>query len=157
MPWTLNALLHHPDFPQYDAWVHERFAPGEYILRQGEPGRDVYLVLAGTVRVLGQIDVEAGRPVRPAYFDLGEHGIFGTLSLFDQASRSADVQAVSDCEVAVIDGRALTDFMERHPKLGYSILKQLFSHSAEQIRKNRKRVLSMLAWGLKAHRISHCL
>ncbi len=157
MHWTLNTLLHHPEFSENDVWMRERFAPGEYILKQGESGRDVYLVLEGKVRVLGQINIAQGRPVRPAYFDLGERGIFGALSLFDASSRSADVRAITDCNVAVIDGRALTEFMERNPGMGYAILKQLFSQSVEQIRKNRKRVLSMLAWGLKAHGISHCL
>ena len=157
MPSTLYALLHHPDFPENRAWVRGSFVPSEYILRHGDSGRDVYLVLKGKVRVLGQIHLDSGQRVRPGYYDLGEQGIFGALSLFDESSRCADVQALTSCELAVIDAQSLAQFMEQNPRLGYRVLRELFSHSVEQIRKNRQRVLSILAWGLEAHRISHCL
>ncbi|MGD2076364.1 MAG: cyclic nucleotide-binding domain-containing protein [Gammaproteobacteria bacterium] len=157
MPSTLHALLHHPALPEHRAWVREPFAAGEYVFRLGESGHDVYLVLRGRVRVLGRVDLEDGQRVRPGYLDLGERQVFGALSLFDRSRRCADVQAISDCEIAVIDAHALATFMEQNPQLGYRILRELFSCSVEQIRKNRHRVASMLAWGLKAHGITQCL
>jgi small-conductance mechanosensitive channel len=75
------------------------FGRGETIVRQGDAGSSMFIVVRGRVRV-----VEAsGREL--AAFDAG--GYFGEMSMLTGQPRSASVQAVDDCEVLELTAESL--------------------------------------------------
>ncbi|HYC00205.1 MAG TPA: MMPL family transporter [Candidatus Limnocylindrales bacterium] len=85
-----------------------KFATGEYIVRNGDEGREMYLILAGDAEV--RLDKGATIP-------LGRGGILGEMALLRKARRGADVVAATDVEVLVIDEDFLRRLRIRYPRL----------------------------------------
>jgi CRP-like cAMP-binding protein len=76
---------------------------GEVILREGRLGRELYIILEGTVVV-----TRAGRIVN----EWGPGDYFGELAAIEAAPRSATVTATSDLEVLIVGPRELEAMME---------------------------------------------
>ena len=75
---------------------------GEVILREGRLGRELFVILTGTVTV-----TRAGRVVNL----LGPGDYFGELAAIEAAPRSATVTATSDLEVLIIGPREFESIM----------------------------------------------
>ena len=89
------------------------FGAGTTLVRAGESGQEVFVVLEGEVSVA--VD---GREV--AVLKEGEW--FGELALIDPAPRDATVTTLSPCELLVIDGRRFLPLLEQVPVLANKIL-----------------------------------
>jgi CRP-like cAMP-binding protein len=145
------------DFPEGVAWTRRSFAANEVIVREGEQAKDVYVVLEGWVRVTGTVEVDEQRRVHPGFCDLSSGQMFGELCLFDDEPRSATVAAISDCEIAVVDGQTLLRFLDSHPERGYPVLRHLIVTLVGRLRAANRRFVSVFTWGLKAHGIDRHL
>ena len=75
-----------------------RFAAGEAIVRQGEGGIGVYLLVEGRARVRRQTEDGTVRELDTVA--VGD--FFGELALLDEAPRVATVEAVEDCLCLVL-------------------------------------------------------
>jgi CRP-like cAMP-binding protein len=157
MSGPLRALLDSPDFPEGQSWRRRRVEAGEVVLREGDLTPDVYVILAGSVRVTGTVEVEAQRVLHPAFCDLEAGEIFGELCLFDDQPRSASVTALTACEVAVVPGQGLMAFLDAHPERGYPIMKFVIHTLVDRLRTANRRFVSVFAWGLRAYRIDQHL
>ena len=82
---------------------HLHVQDGEVILREGRLGRELYIILDGTVMVS-----RAGRDIN----EWGPGDYFGELAAIDEAPRSATVRATSDLEVLIVGPRDLEAMME---------------------------------------------
>ena len=153
----LHEILDHPDFKEGVLWVRRKLRAEETVFSQGDRGLDVYLILKGTVRVVGKVDLDDQRTVHPGFSDLGEGQVFGELPMFDGEPRSATVVALTDCELAVLAGEQLMAFMSVHPELGYPILKELIHLLVGRLRQANHRIFSLFAWGLKMRDIDRHL
>lgn len=94
---------------------------GQTIVGRLDPGREVYFVLSGTVRVT--MFAESGREV--AFRDLGAGSSFGEIAAIDGEPRSADVVAL---EEALVGAMSATDFLallRREPAVTEATLKKL--------------------------------
>lgn len=147
------VLLEHPQFLEGEDWVRRSLAAGETVFREGDPGQELYVVLAGTVRVIGQVEIGDERRVHPGMCDLAAGSFFGELALFDGEARSARVETLADTELAVINGERLLAFFDVHPEIGYRFLRQVMSTLVARLRRTNRKVESLLAWGLRAHQI----
>ena len=78
--------------------VISSFQAGATLVRQGQPGSDVYLVLDGVVRV-----VRDGEPLA----DYGPGALLGERAHLEGGVRTASLVAVSPCKVAAVDGPQL--------------------------------------------------
>ncbi len=147
---TLRALLEHPDFVEGQHWSREWYLAHQPIVEEGATGSQVYLLLDGKVRVLGDVALDEARHIRPGFFEFETGEVFGELALFDHGPRSASVVAVTDCELAVIDGDRLLAFLDQHRELGYEVLQELVGALVVRLRKTNRKLFSLMAWGLKA-------
>jgi len=83
------------------------FGRGEIIVRQGDAGSSMFIIVRGRVRI-----VEAsGREL--ASLDAG--GYFGEMSMLTGQPRSASVQAVDDCEVLELTAESLRSVALANP------------------------------------------
>ncbi len=157
MTSALERLLTHPDYEEGRMWRRQRLPANATIFAEGDTGRDVYLILAGTVRVVGNVDLDDQRKVHPGFSELEAGQVFGELRLFDDQPRSATVVCLSECELAVMDGDVLLAFLDSHPELGYPIFKELILALVGRLRQANKKIFSLFAWGLKMRGIDQHL
>ena len=153
----IKALLKHPKFVEGKFWNRINVAQGDEIMHQGETGHNLYLIEKGGLRVLGHINIDDNRHVNPGVCDLTAGDVVGELVLFDSGPRSATVQAVEDSTLIEIDGDGLMVFLENHTDIGFELLRSLMTVMVGRVRKNNDKILSLLAWGLKAHHIEQDL
>ncbi len=81
----------------------ETVAANGYIVRQGERGDTMYLILEGTAKV--EIETESGE--RMLVGELSEGEIFGEMALINEVERTANVIATEETEVLSIDWDSL--------------------------------------------------
>ena len=150
---ALYNLLEHPGFRAEVLWQSRRLAANHTVFAEGEYSREVYLILSGAVRVVGNVDLDEQRQLHPGFSELAEGQLFGEMPLFDGEPRSATVITLSECELAVMDGDRLMAFLDSHPEVGYPIYKELIHAMVVRLRQANKRIFSLFAWGLKTHGI----
>jgi CRP-like cAMP-binding protein len=105
----------------------EPYAPGEYVIRQGDVSEELYLCLSGELVVLHQ--GEAGQQREVARLHTG--GLFGEFAQLTGQARAATVQAASSCELVVVDKAAFTQVLRENPALAELISERLAERRAE--------------------------
>ncbi len=105
------------------------------IVKQGEPGNAMYLVLEGELRVRMMI---SGKETIIATLSLGE--FFGEMSLFDHGPRSADVVANKDSVLLKISAASFEKLFNVAPELAAPFLLSMSKTLAARIRADNKRL-----------------
>ncbi|HZS01100.1 MAG TPA: cyclic nucleotide-binding domain-containing protein [Chloroflexota bacterium] len=120
-------------FPQREAVVSQltlqRYRPGDYVVRQGEPGEEFYLVRNGQAEVVQVGD--DGWPHELAVLRRGDY--FGELALLYHQPRSASVRALSRLEVYGLD-RAAFETMIAPQLRDYGLTRQRIEERSELAR-----------------------
>ena len=70
------------------------YRAGEEIFREGDPARQMYVVLSGMVEIASR-----GRTIET----IGPGDALGVVSLIDGLTRTAGAVAATDCELATLD------------------------------------------------------
>lgn len=84
-----------------DALSSDDFKPGDYIIRYDEEGEWLYIIIEGTVEVIGRD--ENGQPKKVCEFKSGEH--IGELEFLNNHRTVADVRAVTAVNTAKLNRR----------------------------------------------------
>ena len=101
-----------------DAAACESFAPGETVVRQGERGDSLYLVVSGSLDVFkanggGSALALPGQHVA----SLHQADIFGEMALCTGEARSASVICKEECVLLEIERKHLLPLLEEHPEI----------------------------------------
>jgi CRP-like cAMP-binding protein len=99
----------------------ETFAPGEVIVRIGDPGSTLYIVRSGRVSVVREH--QSGSEMALATLGPGE--FFGELSIFDGEKRSATVVALEETSTVTLGRFDLVRVVSGNPQIGLSLLKSM--------------------------------
>ena len=91
---------------------------GEVLLRQGDPGDSLFLVISGRIRVVRHT---ANRP-DVVLAELGAGETVGEMALITGEPRSADVYAIRDTQLARLSKVAFERVLERHPKATFGMM-----------------------------------
>jgi CRP-like cAMP-binding protein len=97
------------------------FSKGSMIVGQGDAGTCMYLLTSGRVKV--SLASSEGKELVLDYLEAPAH--FGEMALVDSKSRSADVFAVTDVELLVLEGKDLSAAIQVQPRLALSIIATL--------------------------------
>jgi serine/threonine protein phosphatase PrpC len=100
-------------------------ATNEVIVRQGEPGDTLYVVVTGSFSVRIH-DAEVTRLAE------GEH--FGELSLIDDSPRSATIVARTPGHLLAIDREAFRAYCAQEPAVGNRVLWRLITTLSQRLR-----------------------
>ena len=92
------------------------FAAGQFVVRQGQVGTGLYVVLNGAVKVVRGAD-ELAR--------LGPGEFFGELSVIDQQPRNASVQATEPTACLALASWDLLALLETDPQLSLNLIRGL--------------------------------
>ncbi len=99
----------------------ESYSKDEYICYEGELGKDMYIILKGSVGVY--ITSAMGTPVEIAVLNTGD--FFGEMAIFDKLPRSASCVALEDSMCVAINESNLIGFMCQCPDVMERILKNM--------------------------------
>jgi CRP/FNR family transcriptional regulator, cyclic AMP receptor protein len=94
------------------------FKPGDYLMRQGESGIGLFIILSGKVRV--EKTDSSGRKVEVA--ENGPGDILGEMAVFDGAPRSASVNALVETSSLVLASWEFNAFLKAHPEAALELL-----------------------------------
>jgi small-conductance mechanosensitive channel/CRP-like cAMP-binding protein len=109
------------------ATTKRMYAPGEIIVRQGEPSAELFIIDQGTVVV--EVTSETGKT--RAVAKLGAGKFFGEMALMTGEPRSATVRAETECELLVVGHAAFHDTLAAVPGLVEKISDLLATRQAE--------------------------
>ena len=96
------------------------YSDGECIVREGDEGSTMFVVLSGRLQVLGNRD---GSEVPLAVLEAGD--IFGEMALFERARRSSTVRALGDARVMTLDKRTLLRRIKEDPLVALNLVEML--------------------------------
>jgi NTE family protein/lysophospholipid hydrolase len=85
---------------------------GEVVMREGEPGDDMFVVVSGRLRVVTTGPNGAEVPLA----ELGAGETVGEMAFISGEPRSATVYAIRDSELARLSGARFEQLLELHPK-----------------------------------------
>ena len=118
----------------------EYFEDRGMIVRQGDVGDCMYLVVDGRARVVHH---RGDRAVELAVFECGD--FFGEIALVGHGPRSADVEAVERCALLRISQASVSALVGVYPAAGYKLLIAIGRILVERLRaSNRRYVDSVL-------------
>jgi CRP/FNR family transcriptional regulator/CRP/FNR family cyclic AMP-dependent transcriptional regulator len=110
------------DLETFASMVKLRNYPkGAFIVSQNDQGSAMYLLVSGRVKV--SLASPDGKELALNYLDAPAH--FGEMSLVDTEPRSADVIAVCDVELFVLDAKDLSAAIQLNPRLALSLIATL--------------------------------
>jgi CRP-like cAMP-binding protein len=95
------------------------FAPGEAVVREGDPATRLYLIVKGTVRVEQAAVGEVAT--------LGEGNFFGELALLERHGRSATVTAVDEVECIAVSAWEFRSTLKERPAIALPMLEELIA------------------------------
>ena len=115
------------------SYAHTKIVPaGLTIFQKGDPGDCLFAVCAGTVRISNR-----SLDGKDAVFNLINAGdIFGEIALLDGHERTADAQAVTNCDLMVINRRDFIPIVSSDPTLALKVIELLCArlrHTSEQV------------------------
>ena len=113
----------------------EKVPQWSVIVKQGESGDTMYLILQGELRV--RIN-DLGKETILATLGAGE--FFGDISLFDHGPRSADVIANMDSILLKISSSAIEELSKEAPELATPFLRNIGQTLSARIRADNKRL-----------------
>ena len=98
------------------------YPPGHAVIRQGEPGYSVYIVLSGRVRVVESL---ADNPAEMCLSELGQGEVFGELGILQGRPRSATVIPLERTVCLVVPETDFMDALHASPEMALGLVRVL--------------------------------
>lgn len=131
------------------AGAFETWKAGEVIMKEGEDSDSMYLLLDGTVDVTKNMTLmTGGRGFGKAEKSMtrltaASSPVFGEMSLFGKAPRSATVSAAGDCLLFSLSGAGYGRLCESNPRLGLAVTRKAAAILSARVRKGNEDILKL--------------
>ena len=122
---------------------------GETIIREGEVGESMYVLLDGRVDVSKSLTLKVGRHqferTDNSLSQIGpdQHECLGEMGIVGQDERSATVLAVTDCAVLELKRVDFERYCEQDPAAGYLIARRIVQAVSERLRAANRDILKL--------------
>jgi hypothetical protein len=116
----------------------KRFAPGEIIVRQGDMGSEMYVIIQGHTQVFAGTGGE-----RKYILDMQRGEVFGDMALVRHSRRTADVVASDPVEVLAVDQRFLERLQRRYPRIASKVLLNLTRIVSDRLQSMTERFVAL--------------
>lgn len=112
------------------------------VFAKGDPGTSLFAILEGQVKV-----ISFSEQGKYAVFNVLSAGdIFGEIALLDGGERTADVIAITDCKLLVIERRDFLPLVHSRPDIAQKLIEVL----CERLRKTSRQVEEVMFLDLSA-------
>ena len=98
-----------------------QFEPDQMIFSRGDPGRDIYMVIEGRIRL--SVLSSDGREL--SFDHAGPGHVFGEIATLDGGERTAGATAISRVQAMSLPQKALMDLIEKNPKVATAAIRFL--------------------------------
>ena len=98
------------------------FRKGTLLCREGDPGREMFIVQKGKVQVRKKVG-----PGEKILAELGDGEFFGEMALLEGLNRSATVEALEDSKILVINPETFETLLKNNPEIALKMLKKMAS------------------------------
>ena len=98
-----------------------QFDPDQMIFSRGDPGREIYLVIEGRIRL--SVLSSDGREL--SFDHAGPGHVFGEIATLDGGERTAGATAISRVQAMALPQKALMELIENHPKVALAAIRFL--------------------------------
>lgn len=122
-----------------------RYAAGEVVFREGEPGEELFLVREGQVRVTKRLSGGVERPL----LLLGPGGAFGEMVAVGEPRRTASALAVTPTTVWALGQTGFQRLCEGEPRLGVKVLGRFALLLAERLRLTTELLRDTVRWSTR--------
>lgn len=102
----------------------KKYANGEVIFKEGSPGKIMYLLKLGKVKLTRE-NIKDRKKVEVTLGILSKDDYFGEMAVFDFGTRSATATAVGEVFVKVITQKDLQVMIEESPRLAWLFLRRM--------------------------------
>jgi HEAT repeat protein len=109
------------------------FVPGEVMMREGDAGGELFLLLEG--RAEAWLDYGGEAPRRLRTIEAGEY--IGEIAILDDAPRSATVVVVEASRALALDGDSLKALVMQMPEIAFELLRVMTA----RVRESERRML----------------
>lgn len=125
-----------------------RAEPGEVLIREGEAGEWMLLLLKGTVDVTKRVDApngQAGTPETSSRIAVIQRGAaVGEMSMLDSEPRYASCTAIEQVEAGVLGRQAIGLLIRDHPSVGAKLLVKITQMMAQRLRNTSNQLVKLL-------------
>jgi hypothetical protein len=112
----------------------EEYVRGEIVVREGEPGSELYLLLEGEV----EVRIDYGLPSERVVNRLAAVSAFGEMAVLDDETRTATIVVSEDARLAVLAGERLKELILAMPEISFEIFRELIARLRRAERRGRE-------------------
>jgi CRP-like cAMP-binding protein len=125
-------------------------ATGTVIMREGEPGDEMYLFAEGAVTVSKNLTLKIGKRAGFGQAEKSmvtlqaEHvSFFGDMAIIEHDTRSATITAAADCVLYAITRDDFEELCTNHPQVGVKVLRRVARVLSKRVRDGNQDVLKL--------------
>ena len=123
------------------------FPAGSEIIREGEPGDSMYIMISGEVEITKQLTLvlDEDTPKERVMIRLkAEDGVyFGEMSLLENDTRSATVTASTDCQLLELYQQDFLELIRHDTAMGVKLMLHLAQLLSRHLRKTNQDVVKL--------------
>jgi len=105
--------------------VRRSFMAGDFVIRRGDPGDELFLVRSGSFDIALDIKTGDGQSLSTRLATFGPGLCFGEIGFVAQTPRTADIIATRPGECWVLHRNAFDELSASHPEVVIALLKAL--------------------------------
>lgn len=114
----------------------KNFSPGTLIIKEGETGSEMYLLLAGKVGVFKK--TPSGDEYKVADLSDKMNIVFGEGAIIDVDTRSATIKALTEVECYEINSVDFESFSKNHPEWALPVFRRIARAIMGRLRKTNQ-------------------
>lgn len=118
-------------------------APGGYLLREGRPCENFFLLLDGLVSI--ELPRQGGQPLRLE--TQGPGTVIGWSWLYPPHLGAFDVRALEATRAIAVEASGMRHLMEGEPAFGYEVLKELLHTVVHRLQQSRLQLVDIHSTG----------
>ena len=115
-------------------------APGAELWTYGDGKKHAGFILNGKIVVRKQLNDSKQHVILGVY---GPGSIIGELSLLSERPPTLSAKALEHTDLVIIENHRFMELLERKPRLGLSLIRQLYICTAKRLDKSYDRITSM--------------